>query len=103
MLQYGQMTDFGKTLDQLQVKLSLELNVIETNGSFLQKESINKIGMGIVKGDPKYEKWELITGKFPTTVKYGSDPPTPRAEFVLLQILFNFFLKNERGQDGIYG
>ncbi len=31
ILQHGQMTDFYGQLDQLYVKLSLELNVIETN------------------------------------------------------------------------
>ncbi len=31
MLENGQMTDFTEKSDQLQVKLSLELNIIETN------------------------------------------------------------------------
>ena len=31
MLQNGQMTDLGETLDQIWVRLSLELNVIEIN------------------------------------------------------------------------
>ncbi len=34
---------FGKTLDQLWVEVSLELNVIETKYSFLQKEGIYQI------------------------------------------------------------
>ncbi len=31
LVQNGQMTDFGEQLNQLLVKLSLEINVIETN------------------------------------------------------------------------
>ncbi len=45
------MTDFGGQIDKLQIKLSLELNVIETTGFFLQKEVINNIELGI-KRDP---------------------------------------------------
>ncbi len=37
MLQNGQMTDFCEKLDQLKFKLSLELNVIETNRFFCRK------------------------------------------------------------------
>ncbi len=36
-LQKCQMTDFCEKIDQLYVKLSLELNVIETNRFFQQK------------------------------------------------------------------
>ncbi len=45
MLQNGQMTDFVEILNQLYVKLSLELNVIEANRFFLQKKEVNKIEM----------------------------------------------------------
>ncbi len=45
------MTVFCEKIDQLYVKLSLELNVIETNRFFLQKEGVNKIELGI-KRDP---------------------------------------------------
>ncbi len=34
MLENGQMTDFAETIDKMYVKLSLELNVIETNQIF---------------------------------------------------------------------
>ncbi len=46
-----QMTDFCEKVNQFSVKLSLELNVIETNRFFLQKERVNKIKLGIIR-DP---------------------------------------------------
>ncbi len=46
------MTDFCETLDlQLQVKLTLEQNMIETNRFFLQKQGVNTIELSI-KRDP---------------------------------------------------
>ncbi len=77
MLQNGQMTDFGENLDQLEVKLSRELNVIETNRYFLQKKKVNKIELGIKKGPNgiwKCQKRGSIERKFPTMFKYGSAP-----------------------------
>ncbi len=53
MLENGQMTDFAKTFDQLYVKLSLGLNVIETTRFFQQKElkrGGNKIELGMKRG-----------------------------------------------------
>ncbi len=51
LFQKCQMIDFCEKIDQLYVKLSLKLNVIETNRFFLQKERVNTIEFGI-KGDP---------------------------------------------------
>ncbi len=65
MLQNGQMTDFAKTLDQLKGKLSLELNVKDTDQYFYRKR-LNWFG-NIKRGS--------IARKFPTTFKYGSAPP----------------------------
>ncbi len=45
MLQNGQMTDFCETVDQLQLKLSLELNVIETKS--FSADTVNTIVLGI--------------------------------------------------------
>ncbi len=45
-----QLTDFCEKIDQFYIKLSLELNVIETNQLFLQKEGVNKIEVGTKKG-----------------------------------------------------
>ncbi len=50
------MTDFGETLDQLKVKLSLELNVIETNHLFLQTEGVNNIELGKNKAPNRVRK-----------------------------------------------
>ncbi len=50
MLQNGQMRDFSQQLDQLYVKLFLELNAIETNCFFLQKEGVNNTKLGIKRG-----------------------------------------------------
>ncbi len=47
MLQNGQMIDLGETFDQIYDKLSLELNMIETNQFFLQKNRVNKIELVI--------------------------------------------------------
>ncbi len=69
-----QMTDFCEKIDQLYVKLSLELNVIETNRLFRQKEGVNKIEMGIIKGPNgigKCQRRRSIERKF----KYVSTPP----------------------------
>ncbi len=40
LVQNGQMIDFGKEIHQLQVKLSLELNVIETKQVFYRKRGL---------------------------------------------------------------
>ncbi len=71
LLQKCQMTDFC-------AKLSLELNVIETNRFFLQKEGVSKIAFGIKKGPcviEKCQKGGSIEWKFPTIFKYVSAPP----------------------------
>ncbi len=44
------MTDVGEKLNKLKVKLSLELNAIETDQFFLQKEGVNQIDLGRTKG-----------------------------------------------------
>ncbi len=71
MLQNGHMTDLGDKLDQLQVNLSLALNVIETN-QYFSTESGHKIG---TPWDQKMSKRGSIMQKFPTTFKYVSAPP----------------------------
>ncbi len=43
MLKICQIIHFGEKLDHLYVLVSLELNVIETNRFFLQKEGVNWI------------------------------------------------------------
>ncbi len=48
MFQNGQMTTFCEILDQLQVKLSLELNVIEKNQIFLHVTLPPPLGGGTV-------------------------------------------------------
>ncbi len=45
-----QMTDFCEKIEKIYVKLSLELNMIETNRFFMQKEGVNRIELGITKG-----------------------------------------------------
>ncbi len=43
MIKICQTIHFGEKVDQLYVLVSLELNVIETNRFFLQKEGVNEI------------------------------------------------------------
>ncbi len=50
MLKSGQMTAFAEKCDQIEVKLSLELNVIETIRFYLQKRGFNKIELGMIRG-----------------------------------------------------
>ncbi len=69
------MTDFAEILHQCYVKLSLALNVIETDRFFLQKVGVSKIELVTNNGPTsigKCKKVEPIEGKFPTTFKYGS-------------------------------
>ncbi len=40
------MTDFCEKIDKLYVTLTLELNGIETNRFFMQKDRVNKIQLG---------------------------------------------------------
>ncbi len=64
-----QMTDFCEKIDQLYVKLSLQLNVIETNQFFLHKERLNNIELDIKNGPNgigKCQKQGSIEWKFPT-------------------------------------
>ncbi len=51
MLENGQRTYFAETFNQLDNKLSLELNVIDTKQFCLQKMEVNTIELGIKK-DP---------------------------------------------------
>ncbi len=87
MLENGEMTDLAKKFDQLYVKLSLELNMIEINRFFSTESVVNKIELGI-KRDPmgsENVKKGLIPGKFHTTFKYGSaTSPSPPNESLIL-------------------
>ncbi len=81
LLQKCQMTDFCEKIDQIYVKLSLELNVIETNRSFLQKKRGSIRLSWAYKRDPMglehVKNRGSIEWKFPTIFKYGSAPPHP--------------------------
>ncbi len=44
------MADHGKQLGQLQVQLSMEMNVIETNQYFLQKDFVLQVQIWHKKG-----------------------------------------------------
>ncbi len=66
------MIYFGTKLDQFLVLVSLEVNVIETNRFFLQKEGVNQIELGIKK-DPmglKMSKMGVNRVEVPTIFKY---------------------------------
>ncbi len=65
-------------IEQIYVKVSLELNVIETNWFFLQKEGVNTIELDIKYGPNeigKCHKGCQFTQRFTKTFKYGSVPP----------------------------
>ncbi len=76
-----EMTGFCDKIDQLWAILSLEINAIETDRFFLQKQGVNKIKLGRKKGPNgigKCQKWGSIEQTFPTMFKYGSSPqPLP--------------------------
>ncbi len=68
------MTDCAEIFDQLQVKLYLELNVIETNNVFVQKRGVNKIELGIKMDPMGYENVKeggQSQGSFPLPLSMG--------------------------------
>ncbi len=78
MLENGQMIDFAEKVDQIVIKLSLQLNVIETNHVFLQERGVNKIKMDIKRdpmGSKNVKKGGQSRGKSPTTFKCTLPPP----------------------------
>ncbi len=69
---------FGEKLDQLYVKVSLELNVIETTQFFLQKEGVNQFMMRHkirTYSVRKSQKWGSLPWNHHTMPKYGSTLP----------------------------
>ncbi len=69
---------FGEKLDQLYVLVSRELNVIETNRFFLQKEGVHRIVVRYKQGANRIEnppKRGSSQRNLPTMPNYGSTPP----------------------------
>ncbi len=65
-------------LDQLYVKVSLELNVIDTNRFFLQKEGVNQIWLHHTigtKSDRHSQKWGSSQQNLPTMLVWEYPPP----------------------------
>ncbi len=83
MLQNGQMIAFGEKLDKLYVKLSLELNVIETSQIFFCRKSQKMVELGIKtrpNGISKMKKGgQLWRSSLPLS-SMGLPPPLPPPE-----------------------
>ncbi len=73
MLQNGQMTDVGENVGQLSVKLSLELNMIETNRFFSaeRRGPWDRVGHKNDRRELGNVKKGSIPRRFPTIFKYG--------------------------------
>ncbi len=69
LLQKCQITNVCEKIDQIWVKLSLELNLIETNNFCLQKEMVNKVELGI-KRDTMWSENVKKTGVNKTEVPH---------------------------------
>ncbi len=72
------MIHFGETFYQLEVQVSLELQMIGTNQYFLQKEGVNQIVMRYKIGSHlkrKSHKQGLSQQNLPTMPMYGSTLP----------------------------
>ncbi len=73
MLKNGQMTDVGENVGQFSVKLSLELNMIETNRFFSaeRRGPWDRVGHKNDRRELGNVKKGSIPRRFPTIFKYG--------------------------------
>ncbi len=89
------MIHFWETLDQIEVQLSLELNVIETNQYFSTDRGVNQMVM-MHKLDTQLKRKSKKRGSssrnFPTMPKYGSSTPLPPPQGILQVALESAYL-----------